>query len=64
MMMMMMIFVYLVKFNFSASSFVALGRGLLFHLLSIKQQLNGFSLARKLSPAVRRHVLGAHQGVT
>lgn len=59
-----MIFAYLAKFNFSTSSFVVLERGLLFHLLSIKQKLNGFSLARKLSPAVRRHVLGAHQGVT
>lgn len=39
-------------------------RGLLFHLLPIKQKLNGFSVARKLSPTERRHILGAHQGVT
>lgn len=60
----MTIFARLVKFSFSTSSFVILERGLLFHLLSIKQKLNGFSLARKLSPAASRHVLGAHQGVT
>lgn len=60
----MMIFTYLVKFNFSSSSFVVLKRGLLFYLLSIKQKVNGFSLARKFSPAARRYIPGAHQGVT
>lgn len=60
----MMIFTYLVKFNFSSSSFVVLKRGLLFYLLSIKQKVNGFSLGRKFSPAARRYIPGAHQGVT
>lgn len=44
----MMILAYWVKFNFSTSFFVVLERGLLFHLLSIKQKLN--DLARKLKP--------------
>lgn len=60
----MMILAYLVKFNFSSSSFVVLKGGLMFHLLSIKQKVNGFSLAGKFSPAVRSHIPGAHQGVT
>lgn len=54
----MMIFAYLVKFHFTTSSFVVLERGPLFHFLSIKQKPNRVSLARKLSPAARRHVLG------
>lgn len=59
----MMIFAYLVKFNFSSSSFVALKRALVFNLLSIKQKVNGFSVARKFCPAERSHIPGAHWGV-
>lgn len=60
----MMIFAYLVKFNFSSSCFVALKRRLVFNLVSIKQKVHGFSLARKFSPAARSQIPGAHQGIT